>query len=207
MGCRAGFWSTLWKNFKMPCSFFNWTPDSSSDGGADNDEIEERSDESSSAIFRVVVVDDFACGCGFVDGVEGRAGRKWAEGGGAVTEIGCEKLRTGQQWSALAATAPRIIEHDRWICLYLVALSTYQRLLVSVLARLTCQSLGPTVSFLSLLIRLLIRASLFTGPDPCSRDHHPAIAATITTLIFNICRKHWPRMAKPYNPREEVCSP
>lgn len=35
----------------------------------------------------------------FVDGVEGRAGRKWVEEGGGVTEIGCEKLRTGQQWS------------------------------------------------------------------------------------------------------------
>jgi hypothetical protein len=143
----------------------------------------------------------------FVDGVEGRAGRKWVEeGGGAVTKIGCEKLRTGQQWSALAAAAPRTIEHDRWICLYLAALSTYQQP-----SSLACKADMP-VSGANCLVPLSLDSAL--DPPVSSLAPVPAPVTTtlpllppIATLIFNICRKLWPRMAKPYKPREGVCSP
>lgn len=41
---------SLWKNFKMPFSFFSWMSPSSSDGAGEREEIDESSLESSSAI-------------------------------------------------------------------------------------------------------------------------------------------------------------
>lgn len=51
LGSRAGFLSTLWKNFKMPLWRSNWMSDSSSEGGGgEREEIDDNSEESSSAI-------------------------------------------------------------------------------------------------------------------------------------------------------------
>jgi hypothetical protein len=54
LGSRAGFLSTLWKNFRMPWRSSNWMSDSSSEGGSEREEIEESSEDSSSAILVVV---------------------------------------------------------------------------------------------------------------------------------------------------------
>src|SRR3954471_17642445 len=61
-GSSAGFWSTLWKNFRMPCRSSNWMSDSSSEGGSESEEIEDSSEESSSAILEEVYA-DFVDGC------------------------------------------------------------------------------------------------------------------------------------------------
>jgi hypothetical protein len=52
-GSRFGMASpfgTLWKNFRIPFSGFNWMSDSSSDGAGESEEREDSSEESSSAI-------------------------------------------------------------------------------------------------------------------------------------------------------------
>jgi hypothetical protein len=54
LGSRAGFLSTLWKNFRMPWRSSNWMSDSSSEGGSESEETEESSEESSSAILEGV---------------------------------------------------------------------------------------------------------------------------------------------------------
>lgn len=96
LGSKAGLRSTLWKNLRMPWRSSNWISDSSSDGGGDKDDTDESSEESSSAILlcvatrrgRVVLMLRLrGVGC------------KWKKVRSTlVTEIGCKKLRTGQQW-------------------------------------------------------------------------------------------------------------
>lgn len=50
LGSKAGFLSTLWKNFRMPCRSSNWMSDSSPEGGSEREEMDDNSEESSSAI-------------------------------------------------------------------------------------------------------------------------------------------------------------
>ena len=50
LGSSSGFLSTLWKNFRIPCRRSNWISDSSLEGGADREEIDDKSEESSSAM-------------------------------------------------------------------------------------------------------------------------------------------------------------
>lgn len=106
LGSSAGFWSTLWKNFRMPCRSSNWMSDSTSEGGSDRDEIEDSSEESSPAILDTV----YTC-CGRWVFAETGARHARVGGGGKMRsarwkEIGSQKLRTRSTMAQGSSSLP-----------------------------------------------------------------------------------------------------